>query len=181
MSPGSGARRNTRRCDHRVNGAGRASRPCSSRSISAARTADRLAELRCWRERGRDRARRGGRPAHRADPALFAGSGKVEEIARRRAPARFAHRHLRSRALPPRSNVNLERAPECRVFDRTELDPRHLRAARPLARRQASGRARAAPASRDAPRARLDPPGAPERRHRQLAGRARRRSKSTAA
>lgn len=61
----------------------------------------------------------GGRRA-RPDPALFAGSGKVEEI----AAALQAHEGdlvVFNHALSPGQQRNLERALQCRVVDRTAL------------------------------------------------------------
>lgn len=61
----------------------------------------------------------GGRRA-RPDPALFAGSGKVEEI----AAALHAHEGdlvVFNHALSPGQQRNLERALQCRVVDRTAL------------------------------------------------------------
>ena len=61
----------------------------------------------------------GGRRA-RPDPALFAGSGKVEEIAEtlRAHEADFV---IFNHALSPAQQRNLERTLECRVVDRTAL------------------------------------------------------------
>jgi GTP-binding protein HflX len=61
----------------------------------------------------------GGRRA-RPDPALFAGSGKVEEI----AETLLAHEAdfvIFNHALSPAQQRNLERKLECRVVDRTAL------------------------------------------------------------
>ena len=101
----------------------------------------------------------------RPDPAYFAGSGKVDEIdARRRETARrprdLRPRALRRAAAQPRGEA---RVPRRRP---REPHPRHLRAARTQRGGQAAGRARAARASFDAPRRRLDPPRAAEGRHR---------------
>jgi GTP-binding protein HflX len=57
---------------------------------------------------------------HRADPALFAGSGKVEEVARLRA-ATAAALVIFNHQLSPAQQRNLERALDCRVIDRTSL------------------------------------------------------------
>ena len=59
---------------------------------------------------------RRGRP----DPALFAGSGKVEELARVRAAA-GASVVIFNHELSPAQQRNLERAVGCRVVDRTSL------------------------------------------------------------
>jgi GTP-binding protein HflX len=59
---------------------------------------------------------RRGRP----DPALFAGSGKVDEIARVRAAA-GAGIVIFNHELSPAQQRNLERRLECRVVDRTSL------------------------------------------------------------
>ncbi|MGH8681149.1 MAG: GTPase HflX [Burkholderiales bacterium] len=59
---------------------------------------------------------RRGRP----DPALFAGSGKVEELARVRA-ATGASVVIFNHELSPAQQRNLERAVGCRVVDRTSL------------------------------------------------------------
>jgi GTP-binding protein HflX len=56
----------------------------------------------------------------RADPALFAGSGKVEEVARVRAATESAV-VIFNHQLSPAQQRNLERALECRVVDRTSL------------------------------------------------------------
>ena len=57
---------------------------------------------------------------HRPDPALFAGSGKVEELARVRA-ATGASVVIFNHELSPAQQRNLERAVGCRVVDRTSL------------------------------------------------------------
>jgi GTP-binding protein HflX len=56
----------------------------------------------------------------RPDPALFAGSGKVEELARVRA-ATGASLVIFNHELSPAQQRNLERAVGCRVVDRTSL------------------------------------------------------------
>jgi len=56
----------------------------------------------------------------RPDPALFAGSGKVEELARVRA-ATGASVVIFNHELSPAQQRNLERAVGCRVVDRTSL------------------------------------------------------------
>lgn len=56
----------------------------------------------------------------RPDPAMFAGSGKVEEIAAAIA-AREADLVIFNHALSPGQQRNLERALKCRVIDRTAL------------------------------------------------------------
>jgi GTP-binding protein HflX len=56
----------------------------------------------------------------RPDPALFAGSGKVDEIARVRA-ATAATVVIFNHELTPAQQRNLERAVGCRVVDRTSL------------------------------------------------------------
>jgi GTP-binding protein HflX len=56
----------------------------------------------------------------RPDPALFAGKGKVEEIARTVAETR-AGVVIFNHELSPVQERNLERAVECRVIDRTSL------------------------------------------------------------
>lgn len=61
----------------------------------------------------------GGRRA-KPDPALFAGSGKVEEIASA-LRAHGADIVIFNHALSPAQQRNLERALECRVIDRTAL------------------------------------------------------------
>lgn len=61
----------------------------------------------------------GGRRA-KPDPALFAGSGKVEEIASA-LRAHDADIVIFNHALSPAQQRNLERALECRVIDRTAL------------------------------------------------------------
>ena len=142
---------------------------CSSPSTSAAR--DRDERL------GRDRRARRRRPARsssatiggrrtRPDAALFAGSGKVEEIAALRTRDRRGPRHLRPRAVRRAAAQPRAARSNAASVDRTEPDPRHLRAARAQRRGQAAGRARAARAPVHAPRRRLDPPRAPEGRHR---------------
>jgi GTP-binding protein HflX len=57
---------------------------------------------------------------HRPDPALFAGSGKVAEIARTVADARAAL-VIFNHELSPAQQRNLERELGCRVVDRTTL------------------------------------------------------------
>lgn len=61
----------------------------------------------------------GGRRA-RPDPALFAGSGKVEEIAAE-LQAHEGDLVVFNHALSPGQQRNLERALQCRVIDRTAL------------------------------------------------------------
>ena len=56
----------------------------------------------------------------RPDPALFAGKGKVEEVARTVAETR-ASVVIFNHELSPVQERNLERAVECRVVDRTSL------------------------------------------------------------
>jgi GTP-binding protein HflX len=56
----------------------------------------------------------------RPDPALFAGTGKVDEIARARAQA-LARVVIFNHELSPAQLRNLERRLECRVVDRTSL------------------------------------------------------------
>ena len=56
----------------------------------------------------------------RPDPALFAGKGKVEEIAARRAET-GADLVIFDHTLSGAQQRNLERALECRVVDRTSL------------------------------------------------------------
>src|SRR4030095_7068145 len=56
----------------------------------------------------------------RPDPALFAGKGKVDEIAARRTEA-GADLVIFDHALSGAQQRNLERALECRVVDRTAL------------------------------------------------------------
>ena len=65
------------------------------------------------------RALVGGRRA-RPDPALFAGKGKVEEVARTLA-ATGAHLAIFNHELSPAQERNLERALGCRVVDRVSL------------------------------------------------------------
>ena len=115
-----------------------------------------------WRGR-RWRASRARRK--RPDPALFAGSGKVDEIAALRTAHRSGPRHLQPRTVPAQQR-NLERELDCRVVDRTSLILDIFAQRAQSSRRQAAGRAGAARAPVDAAGARLDPPGAPERRHR---------------
>jgi GTP-binding protein HflX len=61
----------------------------------------------------------GGR-RNRPDPALFAGSGKVEEI-RQRLQESKARLAVFNHALSPAQERNLEKALGCRVVDRTSL------------------------------------------------------------
>jgi GTP-binding protein HflX len=61
------------------------------------------------------RGRRG-----RPDPALFAGSGKVEEV-KRTLREHSAELAIFNHELSPAQERNLERALECRVIDRTSL------------------------------------------------------------
>src|SRR5262245_55027414 len=56
----------------------------------------------------------------RPDPALFAGRGKVDEIAARKAES-GAELVIFDHALSGVQQRNLERALECRVIDRTTL------------------------------------------------------------
>ncbi len=65
------------------------------------------------------RAQVGGRRA-RPDPALFAGKGKVEEVARTLA-ATGAHLAIFNHELSPAQERNLERELGCRVVDRVSL------------------------------------------------------------
>jgi GTP-binding protein HflX len=65
------------------------------------------------------RALVGGRRA-RPDPALFAGKGKVEEVARTLA-ANGAHLAIFNHELSPAQERNLERELGCRVVDRVSL------------------------------------------------------------
>jgi GTP-binding protein HflX len=65
------------------------------------------------------RALVGGRRA-RPDPALFAGKGKVEEVARTLA-ATGAHLAIFNHELSPAQERNLERELDCRVVDRVSL------------------------------------------------------------
>jgi len=65
------------------------------------------------------RALVGGRRA-RPDPALFAGKGKVEEVARTLA-ATGAHLAIFNHELSPAQERNLERELGCRVVDRVSL------------------------------------------------------------
>ena len=65
------------------------------------------------------RALVGGRRA-RPDPALFAGKGKVEELARTLA-ATGAHLAIFNHELSPAQERNLERELDCRVVDRVSL------------------------------------------------------------
>ena len=105
--------------------------------------------------------RRGRRD--RPDPETFAGSGKVDEDGAGRCDATGATVVIFDHELSPAQVRNLERALSRRPRGRPHRPhPRHLRAARALARRQAAGRARAARAPVDAPGARLDPPRAPK-------------------
>ncbi len=57
---------------------------------------------------------------HRPDPALFAGKGKVEEVARALADT-GASLAIFNHELSPAQERNLERAIGCRVVDRTSL------------------------------------------------------------
>ena len=75
----------------------------------------------------RHRGREG--PAQPARPALFAGSGKVEEIGRA-ADELNADVVVFNHALSPAQERNLEKAIERRVHRPHRADPRHLRAAR---------------------------------------------------
>ena len=102
----------------------------------------------------------------RPDPATFAGSGKVEEIAAAGAVDQAPRWCVFNHELSPAQQRNLRRALQMPRDRPRQPDPRHLRAARPQSRRQAAGRARAARASGHATGARLDPPGAAEGRHR---------------
>ena len=63
----------------------------------------------------------------RPDAALFVGSGKADEIAALVA-ATEADVVIFDHELSPAQERNLERRVHCRVIDRTEPDPRHLRA-----------------------------------------------------
>ena len=101
----------------------------------------------------------------RPDPALFAGSGKVDEVARACAET-GATLVIFNHELSPAQQRNLERRLEQPRGRPHHADPRHLRPARAHARGQAAGRTGPARAPRDAPGARLDPPRAPEGRHR---------------
>jgi len=65
------------------------------------------------------RALVGGRRV-RPDPALFAGKGKVEEVARTLA-ATGAHLAIFNHELSPAQERNLERELDCRVVDRVSL------------------------------------------------------------
>ena len=65
------------------------------------------------------RALVGGRRA-RPDPALFAGKGKVEEVART-LTATGAHLAIFNHELSPAQERNLERELDCRVVDRVSL------------------------------------------------------------
>jgi GTP-binding protein HflX len=65
------------------------------------------------------RALVGGR-RERPDPALFAGKGKVEEVARTLA-ATGAHLAIFNHELSPAQERNLERELDCRVVDRVSL------------------------------------------------------------
>ena len=104
-------------------------------------------------------------PAPRPDPALFAGSGKVAEIAARRIES-GADIVIFDHSLSGAQQRNLERALDCRVRRSSEPDSGYFRAAGTKRGRQASGRARATRASFDPPGARVDPPRAANRRHR---------------
>ena len=116
----------------------------------------------------------------RPDAATYAGKGKVEEIAARRAETGGRPRHLqppahRRAAAQPRAEARMPgRRPD-------EPDPRHLRAARAKRRGQAAGRARAGQAPAHAARRRLDPPRAAKGRHRPPRPGRERSSKPTAA
>jgi GTPase len=57
---------------------------------------------------------------HRPDPALFAGSGKVEEL-KRTLREHNAELAIFNHELSPAQERNLERTLECRVIDRTSL------------------------------------------------------------
>ena len=144
-------------------------RRSSSASISATTHYEESVEevVRLVRERRRARATAWCRAsAQRPDPKLYAGSGKVEEIARAAEELNADVRGLQPRAVAgagaqPREGARAARDGPHRA------DPGDLRAARADQRGQAAGRAGAARAPVDAPGARLDPPRAPARRPRQ--------------
>jgi len=89
--------------------------------FGAQRHADRLAELRLLAASAGASVRAvvQGRRS-RPDPALFAGSGKVEEVARVRAET-DSNVVIFNHELSPAQQRNLERLLSCRVIDRTSL------------------------------------------------------------
>ena len=93
------------------------------------------------------------------------GSGKADEVRDVAAERRRGRHPGRSRALAQPGAQSREAHRPARARSQ-QPDPRHLRAARAQPRRQARSGARAAQAHRQPPRARLDPPRAPEGRHR---------------
>ena len=122
--------------------------PSTSAAAIASTASQELAVLADVRRRDRSWARS---PAARApDPALFAGTGKVDEIAARAARAGAGSRDLRPCALR-RQQRNLERRARVPRGRPRQPHPRHLRAARAQRRRQAAGRA--GPACSTSPRA----------------------------
>ena len=89
--------------------------------FGAQRHADRLAELRLLAASAGASVRavvQGRRSC--PDPALFAGSGKVEEVARVRAET-DSNVVIFNHELSPAQQRNLERRLSCRVIDRTSL------------------------------------------------------------
>ena len=102
---------------------------------------ERLAELTALAvSAGADRRGRGHGRRKRPDAALFAGKGKVDEIAARRTERGadlviFDHALSRRAAAQPREGARVPRGRPHRA------DPRHLRAARAQRRRQAASRA----------------------------------------
>ncbi len=116
---------------------------------------------------GRRDARRDGHgPARPARSALLHRQRQGRGDARRVADASDADLVLVDHALSPSQERNLEKLTEPARAGSQRPDPRHLRAARPQLRGQARGGAGAAEAHRHPPGARLDPPRAPEGRHR---------------
>jgi GTP-binding protein HflX len=107
----------------RINGAARAAEDAVLVALDLGSDvhADSLGELRLLAaSAGADvRAVVEGRRS-RPDPALFAGSGKVDEIARARADT-GASVVIFNHELSPAQQRNLERRLECRVVDRTSL------------------------------------------------------------
>ena len=144
-----------------------ATRRSSSRSTSGAATqSERLAEISALAASAGATVvgNLGGRRA-RPDPALFAGRGKVDEIATQRRES-DADLVIFDHALSGVQQRNLEQALECRVVDRASLilDIFAQRA------RSAEGKLQVELAQLEppghAPRRRLDPPRAAEGRHR---------------
>ena len=159
--------------------------PCA-RPDAACLSVRRAAIARCWslsisataiRPSGSPRSTRSPCPRARRSSARSRSPPASRRRALRRqgqgrGDRRAAHRNRRRRSsmfdheLSGASSATSSKTLECRVVDRSEPDPRHLRAARAQRRRQAAGRAGAARVPAPAPRPRLDPPRAAEGRHR---------------